>query len=514
MDGQGFPASALAGRYMRAVERLAPHRLAPGWADRAANNLYRISPILSAKARVTRGQKTAALVLAVLIGLAVLWSANASWIVVQIAGAIFFFTLIVFRLAAAIVPQRWASAASLADQDLPIVTILAPVYQEAAILDQLIRALGNIDYPDRLLDIKLIMEADDRDTVQAARQLVFDSRFEIVIVPEGQPRTKPRALNYALEFARGDIVTVYDAEDVPHPGQLRAAAEAFAEADDQLACVQAPLNWYNHTRNWLTRQFALEYAVQFHAILPLLARLGLPLPLGGTSNHFRRSVLIKAGGWDAYNVTEDADLGFRLAALGYRSDVIAPQTMEEAPERACPWIQQRTRWLKGYIQTLAVQMRQPARLTPGMIFSLSVTISAAALSAILHGPSIAVLIMLALVGGIEINHPAIGLLGVGYAASMLCGAAAIRRAGLPYRWADVLRMPFYWPLQTFAAILALVELHIRPYFWAKTEHGFTRAAETECHSHSPSFCSPPRSQVLPGQPGRPARNPIRRKVRA
>ncbi len=113
-------------------------------------------------------------------------------------------------------------------------------------LDQLIGALGNIDYPDQLLDIKIIMEADDRETIQSARQLVFDSRFEIVIVPMGHPRTKPRALNYALEFARGDIVTVYDAEDVPHPGQLRAAAEAFAAADDRLACLQAPLNWYNH----------------------------------------------------------------------------------------------------------------------------------------------------------------------------------------------------------------------------------------------------------------------------
>lgn len=287
MDGQGFPASGLAGRYMRAVERLAPHRLAPQWADRAANGLYRENPMLSAKARVTTGQKFAALGLTALLGLAVFWSTSASRVTVQIAAAMVFFALIAFRLVATTTPQRWAASRPLPDRDLPAVTILAPVYREAAVLDQLICALGNIDYPNALLDIKLIMETDDRETVQAARQLVFDSRFEIVIVPEGRPRTKPRALNYALQFARGDIVTVYDAEDVPHPGQLRAAAEAFAAADDQLACLQAPLNWYNHTRNWLTRQFALEYAVQFHAILPLLARLRLPLPLGGTSNHFR-----------------------------------------------------------------------------------------------------------------------------------------------------------------------------------------------------------------------------------
>jgi cellulose synthase/poly-beta-1,6-N-acetylglucosamine synthase-like glycosyltransferase len=514
MDGQGFPASALAGRYMRAVERLAPHRLAPQWADRAANNLFRTNPLLSAKAQIPPDQKIAVLGLALLLAMCVLWSASTIWIAVQISAATFFFTLILFRLTAAILPQRWAAARPLADQDLPVVTILAPVYKEAAVLDQLIGALGNIDYPGQLLDIKIIMEADDRETVQAARQLVFDSRFEIVIVPDGQPRTKPRALNYALEFARGDIVTVYDAEAVPHPGQLRAAAEAFAAADDRLACLQAPLNWYNHTRNWLTRQFALEYAVQFHAILPLLARLRLPLPLGGTSNHFRRAALIDAGGWDAYNVTEDADLGFRLAALGYRSDVIAPQTMEEAPEQTQPWVCQRTRWLKGYLQTLAVLLRRPARLTPGMIFSLSMTISAAAVSAILHGPTVVFLILLATIGGVNTHLPVLGLLGMAYAASMLCGHVAIRRAELRSRWIDVMRMPLYWPLQTIAAILALVELHRRPYFWAKTEHGFTKAAETECPSLSPSFYSFPRSQALPGRPGRPARNPIRQKARA
>ncbi|GJL96929.1 MAG: hypothetical protein DHS20C06_07460 [Hyphobacterium sp.] len=514
MDGQEFPASALAGRYMRAVERLTPHRLAPIWADRAANGLFRDTPHLSARACITPGQKFIALALIAVVTTALFWSAATTWVVIQICAAIFFFALIVFRLIAAIMPQRWAVFRSLADADLPIITILAPVYQEAAILDQLIRALSQIDYPEQLLDIKIIMEVDDRQTIQAARQLVFDSRFEIVIVPEGHPRTKPRALNFALEFARGEIVTVYDAEDVPHPGQLRAAAEAFAAADDQVACLQAPLNWYNHTCNWLTRQFALEYAVQFHAILPLLARLHLPLPLGGTSNHFRRAALMAAGGWDAYNVTEDADLGFRLAALGFRSDVIEPPTMEEAPEKITPWIRQRTRWLKGYIQTLAVQLRQPARLTPGLLFSLSMTISAAAVSAILHGPIVVLLILLATIGGVNAHLPALGLLGMAYAVTILCGSVAIGRAGLQSRLMDVLRMPLYWPLQTFAAILALLELHIRPYFWAKTEHGFTKAAETECHSPSPSFCSPPHSQVLPGRPGRPARNPIRQKARA
>ncbi|WP_394693930.1 glycosyltransferase [Hyphobacterium sp.] len=272
---------------MRAVERLAPHRLADEWADMAANGLFHRTPALSARAGITPAQKHAALFLTLAGLTAVTLNPGFSWILLQSIAALYFLSLIVFRLAAAAIPVHRAEAATLTDGELPVVTILAPVYNEAAVLSQLTRALAAIDYPPDRLDIKIIMEADDRDTIRTARQLVFDSRFEIIIVPDGTPRTKPRALNYALTFARGDIVTVYDAEDVPHPGQLRAAAEAFAAGDAQLGCVQAPLNWYNHERNWLTRQFALEYAVQFDAILPLLARLGMPLPLGGTSNHFR-----------------------------------------------------------------------------------------------------------------------------------------------------------------------------------------------------------------------------------
>jgi cellulose synthase/poly-beta-1,6-N-acetylglucosamine synthase-like glycosyltransferase len=499
---------------MRAVERLAPHRLAPGWADHAANGLFRRDAMHSAKTRIPAGQKRAILLGAIAIAITVSLAPVASWAIVQILAALFFTALIAFRLLAAILPPRTAPARKLADAELPVITILAPVYREARILDQLTRALAAIDYPPDLLDIKILMEADDRETIRAARQLVFDSRFEIVVLPDGQPRTKPRALNYGLMFARGDIVTVYDAEDVPHPGQLRAAAEAFAAADDALACVQAPLNWYNHDRNWLTRQFALEYAVQFDAILPLLARFGLPLPLGGTSNHFRRAALEKAGGWDAYNVTEDADLGFRLARLGYRSDVIAPPTMEEAPERTLPWVRQRSRWLKGFLQTVAVQLRQPAELDFRAVISLAMTIGAAILSACLHGPALLVCGVLAVTGLAGINAAALGLLVTGYAASIMCGAFAIRRAGLRTRWIDLLRMPLYWPMQTIAAIIALVELQLRPYFWAKTEHGFTRAPEPPCPLPSPSFSLPSRRRPSFSVPGRPATSQTRQKARA
>jgi len=514
MDDQGYRASALAGQHMRAVERLVPYRLAPGWADKAANGLFYNSPSLSARSGVPVTQKRAGMAVCVTGLVLAALVPGLMWVVLQSVAAGFFLAMILFRLAAAALPLRTAPSVTPDEDQLPVFTILAPVYKEAAILPQLTRALAAIDYPPGHLDIKIVMEADDHETIRAARQQVFDSRFEIVIVPDGTPRTKPRALNYALTFARGGIITVYDAEDVPHPGQLRAAAAAFAAGGEKLGCVQAPLNWYNHDSNWLTRQFALEYAVQFHAILPLLSRFGLPLPLGGTSNHFSRNALEAVGGWDAYNVTEDADLGFRLARLGYRSSVIAPPTLEEAPEHAQPWIRQRSRWLKGYIQTLAVHLRNPSKLSPFAAFSLTVTLGAAFLSALLHGPAIILLSGLSGLGVTNLTLPAAGFLLLGYAASMFCGIVAIHRAGLQTRWIDVARIPLYWPLQTVAAIIALVELPIRPYFWAKTEHGFTKAPEPECPlpSLSPSLSSPPPPLHFP--PGRPDGNLIPQKVPA
>ncbi|WP_421792689.1 glycosyltransferase [Hyphobacterium sp.] len=513
MDGQGWPRSAQAGRDMRAVERLAPHRIAEVWTDQAANGLFRKHPEFSARTGITPGQKLAAMTLTLLAFSTIALFPASGWTGLQLAFALGFSALIALRLTAAACPPRWNEGPKLDDDELPIITILAPVYQEASVLDQLTQALAAIDYPVSRLDIKIIMEADDRETIKAARHCVFDSRFELVIVPPGLPRTKPRALNYGLHFARGDIVTVYDAEDVPHPGQLRAAAAAFAAGDTALGCVQAPLNWYNHDRNWLTRQFALEYAIQFHAILPLLARLGLPLPLGGTSNHFRREALEAAGGWDAYNVTEDADLGFRLARLGYRSDVISLPTMEEAPENLGPWIRQRSRWLKGYLQSLAVQLRQPRHLPLRAMISLSLTLGAAVISAFLHGPAIMLFLGLLIMGNTA-SLPAAGLLACGYAASALCAAVAIRRAGLETRAADLARMPLYWPLQAVAMLRALRELRDRPYFWAKTEHGFTKAPQPACPLPSPSSCKPSLSQLLPSAPGGQARIRTRQKVRA
>jgi cellulose synthase/poly-beta-1,6-N-acetylglucosamine synthase-like glycosyltransferase len=216
------------------------------------------------------------------------------------------------------------------------------------------------DYPRDRLDIKLVLEADDTETIAAAEQC--GGGLEIVRVPDHGPRTKPKAANYALSFARGEYLVIYDAEDRPEPDQLLKAVAAFRAAPRRIACLQARLNFYNADHNWITRMFALDYALWFDVLLPGLDRIGVPMPLGGTSNHFRTQILRDIGGWDAFNVTEDADIGIRLSQLGFGVSMIASTTYEEAPIALGPWLRQRSRWLKGYMQTWLVHMRDPLRL--------------------------------------------------------------------------------------------------------------------------------------------------------
>ncbi|WP_170150303.1 glycosyltransferase family 2 protein [Maricaulis maris] len=404
-----------------------------------------------------------------------------------------FAALIGLRLAASVVAPRWQAAPTLPDTDLPTACVMVALYDEAAVLPQLAASLVAIDYPPDRVSFKLVLEAGDGETLHVARALALDDRFEIIIVPPGHPRTKPRALNYALRLCRSELVTVHDAEDRPDPGQLRRAAEAFAAGDARLACIQAPLNWFNRNETWLTRQFALEYAAHFHALLPLYQRLGWPLPLGGTSNHFRHDALIRVGGWDAWNVTEDADLGLRLHAAGYRCGLIAPMTMEEAPLRLAPWVTQRTRWIKGYAQTLAVLAARPD--TPWrQVWPGALVLGGAALSALIHGPlSLVCIAALALA---PVAWPgslaALAFMLTGYASALTCATIAMRRAGLRLRVRDLAIMPGYWLLQTLAAARALRQLLTNPHHWEKTEHGLSAMTGRPCTSHSP-----PHSSALP-----------------
>ncbi|WP_297736615.1 glycosyltransferase [uncultured Maricaulis sp.] len=477
----------LGGRAFRPTRVAAPPpSLARIWSETAALGLPRRAPEMSAFGPVSRKAGRiglAALAVSAVIGALLPGPALA---VASLACCSLFTALIVLRIGAISLAPEWMQGPACADQDLPTATVMVALYREAAVLPQLAASLAAIDYPRDRIAFKLVLEADDKATIDTARGLALDDRFEIVIVPPGEPRTKPRALNYALRLCRSELVTVHDAEDHPHPDQLRRAAEVFRVADPRLACLQAPLNWYNRHETWLTRQFALEYAAHFHALLPLYQRLGWPLPLGGTSNHFRRDALLALGGWDAWNVTEDADLGLRLHAAGCHCGLIEPLTEEEAPLRLSPWIKQRTRWIKGYAQTIAVLLANPRtpwrRVWPGVL-----VLGGAAASALLHAP-----LSLICLGALLLNPsatvaalPALAFMAVGYASAIACAAVAVRRAGLPLRRRDLAAMPAYWLLQTLAALRALRQLILDPHHWEKTEHGVSALTGPSCISASP-----------------------------
>jgi glycosyltransferase XagB len=244
----------------------------------------------------------------------------------------------------------------------PVISILVPLYREPDIAPRLVARLGALTWPREKLDVLLAIEENDHLTRNALRRARLPAWMRVVVVPDSKLKTKPRAMNYALDFARGSIVGVYDAEDAPAHDQLHRIAARFAEAGPDLACIQGVLDYYNPRTNWIARCFTIEYASWFRMMLPGFQRLGLAVPLGGTTLFFRREILEKLGCWDAHNVTEDADLGIRLARHGYRTELMETVTLEEANCRIVPWIKQRSRWLKGYAMTYAVHMRDPVLL--------------------------------------------------------------------------------------------------------------------------------------------------------
>lgn len=423
--------------------------------------------------RLSRGQMAGlAILLAILLVLAT-FQTRATLEGFHLLFFVGFMSHSAIKLVAAFTPRAPTLAASLPDEALPAYTIIAPLYREAAVAAELVANLTRLDYPRDRLQVLIALEADDHETQAAFGALDLPAGFQVLIAPPGSPQTKPRACNVALERAHGELVVIYDAEDAPHPGQLREAAARFAQADAGLTCLQAPLRIEPDPR-FLPDQFALEYAVLFEVFLPALARWGLPFPLGGTSNHFRAEALRAVGGWDPYNVTEDADIGFRLAALGHRLDVITSPTFETSPATLRIWTPQRARWIKGHLQTLAVHARGAAARTPRGAAALVLTLALPVASSHLHGP-LFVWLMLQWSGsmlGLCSAIPAMDwmLVFFGWTCVAIAGAQAQRRAGHRQRPLPLLGAIFYWPLQSLAAAKALRQFIVAPFHWDKTPH--------------------------------------------
>jgi cellulose synthase/poly-beta-1,6-N-acetylglucosamine synthase-like glycosyltransferase len=403
-----------------------------------------------------------------------------------IVATLFFLNCSLWKLATAFGRPRQLRLEPLSDAQLPTYTVLVPLYREAAIVPDLIAHLARLDYPLAKLEILLIIEEADAKTAAALTRHARGPLFRMVTVPPRGPRTKPKALTYALAFARGDNVVVFDAEDRPEPDQLRRAAAAFA-ARPGLGCVQARLAPDN-CESFLARMFTVEYAANFEILLPTLSSFGVPLPLGGTSNHFPRAVLERVGAWDPYNVTEDADLGIRLARFGFASATIVSRTYEEAPVRFRQWLPQRRRWIKGWMQTVAVALgrgiapglRLPLRqqlavhgvLTAGvlglLLYPFSVGMVAGTLATICLGERPSGWLDWTL---LSLNAFNLAAVLVSAAFSSLRGLKAAGRLRLA---AHVPLLPFYWALMSFAAWQALFQFYRRPSAWEKTRHGVAR----------------------------------------
>ncbi len=456
---------------------------------RAAYDLRHTQPQFSNAAPLRVGKAVAIATIAILILTALALYPSTMIGIFSVFLCAIFLAAAALRLSSAMYKQPIPEPSPrIDDRELPIYTIICALYREEKVIDKLVRAIRALDYPIEKLDVKFVLEGDDRATRRALDRLDLGPPFEIIIAPAVGPRTKPKALNVALPLARGAYTAVYDAEDTPEPDQLRRAVAAFRGADEKLACLQASLCIDNTADNWLVRMFTASYAGQFDVLLPGLATLHLPFPLGGSSNHFRTAALRQSGGWDPYNVTEDADLGVRLHRLGYRAAVLPSTTYEEAPARFVPWLKQRTRWYKGWMQTWLVHMRRPFRLlrelSPAGAVAFQLFLACNVFSALIHPLFMAVLCYYLLTQppleaisamGQEATVFFVTLLA-GYASTIALDLVGLQRRGLLAHGWVLLLTPLYWLLLSLAAWRALFQLLFAPQLWEKTDHGLAKSS--------------------------------------
>ena len=366
---------------------------------------------------------------------------------------------------------------------LPIYSVVVALRHEAGQVSNLCFHLSRLNWPKGKLEIKLICEADDIETVEAIKKLKLPDYFDLITVPYAEPRTKPKALNYALPLCTGKYLVLYDAEDQPDPNQLLEAHYKFKNGDQALVCLQAPLHIHNGTQSWLTRMFSLEYCTQFEGILPLLERWKTPIPLGGTSNHFKLAQLNELGAWDPFNVTEDADLGIRIYRSHYLCGTITRPTYEEAPPVFSVWLPQRTRWMKGWMQTILVHSRSPAQTLKQMgwksFLMFHLLITSVVISSLVH-PFFLVLVIAQLLGyGGEIHGildatsrmSTIFVLIAGYLSYGLLAFLVLGHNKLTHFRIYLFTLPLYWLLLSTAGWRAAGQLLLDPHKWEKTRHG-------------------------------------------
>ncbi|NHC44729.1 glycosyltransferase [Motilibacter sp. K478] len=378
-----------------------------------------------------------------------------------------------------------AEALAVPEAELPAYTVLVPAYREPEVIGQLVGNLGRLDYPRDKLEVLLLLEEDDDVTRAAVARVQLPAMLRVVLVPDGGVRTKPNACNYGLQQATGDLITIYDAEDQPDPLQLRRAAVAFARLPEDVVCVQARLGYFNAGQNIITRWFTLEYVTWFEHLLPGLVALKAPVPLGGTSNHLRASALRELGGWDPYNVTEDADLGLRIARAGLRTEVLASLTLEEANSDFVNWVKQRSRWYKGYLQTWIVHNRHPVQLIRtigwkgylGFTLFVAGTPVLAALNPVFWYLAIAWFVaepgvIAALFPG-YVYYPSMVCFVLGNFAMIYAGLVSARAARRFDLLVAALTFPGYWVMMSLAAVKAVVQLVLQPSYWEKTTHGLS-----------------------------------------
>ena len=461
--------------------------------ERAAFGLAREHPEVSAAHPLDRNQRrilvvtglaaAVALVLAPLVTMLV-------FVVVATAGYVagVLYRVVLFRRSVrstSVISVSDGEARAVPDADLPVYTVLVPAYREPAVVGGLLVSLGRMEYPSAKLDVKLLLEADDTETIDAVAILGDVPFLEVVLVPPCEPRTKPKALNYGLTFARGEFVTIFDAEDDPDPLQLRRAVVALRGLGPEVACLQAQLSYANAEHNLITKWFTAEYTMWFTLFLPGLSDLGAPIPLGGTSNHFRRDALEALGGWDPFNVTEDADLGLRIARAGLAVRVLDSVTLEEANSDFVNWAKQRSRWYKGYLQTWLVHLRQPRRAIRELgwpaFLQMNLFVGGTPLLALLN-PIFWLMTLVWFVGQPAIIRdlfpaPAYyaGLVAwaLGNFVVVYMMVVSVRESRRPELLLAALIAPVYWIMMSIAATKAAVQLVVAPSFWEKTTHGLS-----------------------------------------